>query len=142
MPRTRTIAELEKELNAKQRRLRTLKSRRAKLAVGLAAIDRQIKSLGGKAGPSGKPARSGRKRKLPTNKMPLLDYIALVLAKAKKGMRIKNVAVAVKKAGYKTGSKDFYGIVASTIRDKMFKRLDRGLYTVKSETKKAGKNTK
>jgi len=46
-------------------------------------------------------------------------------------MRVKEVVPAVKKAGYKTRSKDFYGIVATALReDKRFKRLGRGVYAV------------
>ncbi len=54
-----------------------------------------------------------------------------VLAKAGNGMRAINVAKAVLGAGYKTFSKDFYGIVAATLRDrKNFKRLRRGVYAL------------
>ena len=50
------------------------------------------------------------------------------LGKASDGMRVKEVVGAVKKAGYKSLSKDFYGIVATTLRNKKFKRIKRGLY--------------
>jgi hypothetical protein len=44
-------------------------------------------------------------------------------------MRVKNVMAAVKKAGYKSLSKDFYGIVAATLRDdKRFVKISRGVY--------------
>ena len=57
--------------------------------------------------------------------------IAGVLGAKKGGMRIKEVVAAVKKAGYKTKSKDFRGIVSATLRTPKFKRIKRGVYTLK-----------
>ena len=46
-------------------------------------------------------------------------------------MRAKEIVPAVRKAGYETFSKDFYGIVATALRDKKtFKRVSRGVYTL------------
>ena len=134
-PRTKSIAELRRELKAKERALGRLASRRKKLAARLAVLDRRIASLGGAAPATG--ARAGgrrtkgrRGRKRATGK-PLVKYIRAALGRAKGGMRAKDVTKAVVKAGYPTCSKDFYGIVAAALRDKShFKRLKRGIYTL------------
>ena len=75
--------------------------------------------------------KTARKPKRATGK-PLVNYIKEVLAPAKEGMRAKDVAAAVVKAGYPTKSKSFYGIVAATLADtKAVKRLKRGVYALK-----------
>ena len=71
----------------------------------------------GRAGPGGGPS--------------LVVFIRDLLSGAKDGMRAKDIATGVTKSGYKTKSKDFYGIVAAALRDpKNFKRLARGVYTL------------
>ena len=138
MPKTKTIAELKRELQAKQKQLKALATRRTSLAAALAAVDKKIASLSGAATPrkpaagrkAKKPKRAaGPKRRRRTTGKPLAAYVQGVLAKAKEPMRVKDVAAAVRKAGYKSASKDFYGIVATTLRDKKkFSRAARGLY--------------
>jgi len=143
MPRARTIQELRKELQAKERAVAKLSAQRNKLVAELAKVDRDIAKLGGatesgkvrkRAGrPAGrkKAAKKVSKRRKGRKGKPLVDYIHRVLAKKSGGMRVKEVAAAVKKAGYKTRSKDFYGIVAAALRDdKRFKRLGRGVYAL------------
>jgi len=149
--RTRTITELKKELKIKQRRLSKLRLQRRKLAAGLVAIDKHIDSLAGETANRGrKPKRARRKkaRKVARRKKvagktrkakrprkratgtPLMTYLVKVLGQTKKGLRIKDIASAVAKAGYKSRSKDFYAIVATALRDKKFKRVSRGVYTL------------
>jgi chromosome segregation ATPase len=139
-----SIQELRRQLAARKAQLTKAQAARKKLAARLAALDKDIAALGGKA-PSGRgrkgpkaKARAGKRKgkaaaKKTTRKRatgrPLVEYIVDVLAKAKDGMRIKNVMAAVKKAGYKSLSKDFYGIVAATLRDdKRFAKVSRGVY--------------
>jgi len=145
-PRTKTIAELKRELAAKERQLDKLQADRKKLQRQLDVIDRQIVAMGGEAPAAparrgrrkaarkttkaarkaGKAARRGRR----TTGKPLAEYIQKVLAGGEP-MRAKHITAAVKKAGYKSGAKDFYGIVAATLRDeKLFKRVSRGVYTL------------
>ena len=155
MPRTRSIAELQKELAAKESQLAKLQAQRKKLIASLEAVDRQISSLasGVVAGPNRrrkarkkvakKAARKGRKvarkvvrkaakkakRAAGRTDKSLVEFIRQILAKAGDGMRAKDITAAVLKAGYPTKSKDFYGIVAATLRDKKnFSRLGRGVY--------------
>lgn len=134
-PKSKTIAELKRELRAKERTLDRLASRRKKLSARLAALDRKILALGGEvpsaaAGAGRKAGRRAKRRRRATGK-PLANYVAAVLGKVKKGMRAKDVMKAVLKAGYPTYSKGFYGIVAAALRDtSKFKRLGRGIYTL------------
>jgi len=127
--KVKTIRQLEQEIKSKQQQVSKLRRQRRKLAADLAKIDRQIASLIGGAAAAGARTGGGRKRRRAKNEQSLVDAIAGVL-KGRKGMRAVEIAAAVRKAGYKTYSKDFYGIVASTLRDKRFKRIRRGIYAV------------
>ena len=147
MPKTMTIARLKRELAAGERKLTRLVAQRQKLAGQLAAADRDIAALGGEVPKTGKrrerkaskgaPGRRGRK--LPKNVKPLTEYIKDVLSGSKDGMRVKEVEAAVKKAGYKTFSKDFYGVVAMAMRSGPFKKVSRGVYRLKVRKKRAKK---
>ncbi|HUT61780.1 MAG TPA: hypothetical protein VNA25_28410 [Phycisphaerae bacterium] len=131
MPRIKTIGDLESELRAKRKSLSVLARRRQGLLAKLNAVDRQIASLAGgsargRAGGAGK--RVGRRR----SGKSLVSYLQRLLKKVGKGMRAKDIAQAVVKAGYHSTSKNFYPIVAAALRDKkLFRRVRRGVYTVK-----------
>ena len=144
MPRTKTIAQMRKELAIKERQLRRLVARRRKVANLLEQIDRQIVAIGGEAAGPGtrrrkkaakrkprgkaKVARRAKRRRGAARK-PVVEYIKRVLRRASDGMRARDVAAAVRKAGYPTKSKDFYSIVATTLAtDSRFKRIRRGVY--------------
>ena len=144
MPRTRTIAEIRTELAAKEKQLAKLKARRSGLAKQLEGVDRQIAvvSGGGRRAPRKVAAgTAARGRKLPKNVKPLTGYIRDVLAEAKGGMRVKDIMVAVQKAGYKTRSGDFYGLVATAVRDS-FRKVSRGVYALAASKKPAKKKAK
>ena len=150
-PRTKSIQELENELAAKHKRLQKLQKQRNRLARDLEAVDREMHELqGGKGRPGPKPGQkkttkktakktspqSGKKaprraRRRPTGK-PLVDYIAEALGKADGPMRVKEVVQAVQDGGYKSTSKDFYNIVAATLRDDRFEKVARGQYQLKT----------
>ena len=148
-PRIKSITELRREIAAKERQLKKFVSQRKKVAARLAAIEKRIELLGGEPPKRGrgrpkrrkkvarkKTRRAGRlarkvKRARRATGKPLVEYIRQVLAKSPKPMRAKNIVQAVRKVGYKTFSKDFYGIVAAALRDKKnFKRVGRGVYTL------------
>jgi len=61
------------------------------------------------------------------------------VAEAEDGMRVKDIMAAVRKAGYKTNSKDFYGVVATAVREGGFQKLSRGVYTLRAPKKPARK---
>ena len=150
-PRIKSITELRREIAAKERQLKKFVSQRKKVAARLAVIEKRIELLGGeppkpkrgrgrpkrrkkvarkKTRRAGRLARKVKKARRATGK-PLVEYIRQVLAKSPKPMRAKNIVQAVRKVGYKTFSKDFYGIVAAALRDKKnFKRVGRGVYTL------------
>jgi hypothetical protein len=131
----KSIAELVVELESRKRQLVKLQARRDALAREMSKLDREIAAIGGAAPAAVRilapaPAAKGKipSRRRSVGGKPLIDYIKEVLAGKDKGMRVREIATAVVKAGYQTVSRDFYGIVASTVRDKTFKRIRRGVY--------------
>ena len=61
----------------------------------------------------------------------LSSYIAKALGKSRGAMGITAIASAVKKAGYRTASAQFKGIVAMRLStNRRFKRVSRGMYTL------------
>jgi hypothetical protein len=128
-PRTRTIAELKREIEHKEMQLRT------QLVARLNALDEEISGLGGvrRGRPLGRPkgVKKGPGRGRRSDGKTLIDVLREVLKGSAKGMRAKDIASAAVKAGYHTAAKDFYGIVAAALRDKKsFKRVRRGVYTL------------
>jgi len=74
-------------------------------------------------------ARKGRK--LPRNKMSLSEALQKVLA-GKASMGVGDAMDAVKALGYKSTSSEFRSLVNQTlIKDKHFKNVSRGMYTVR-----------
>ena len=137
----KTIEELKKELGVRERQLATLVKRRNALLKRLAVVDREISRLTGETTSAGKTskkkksakrAKSARKAKSTRKRRArktLAEVMVKVLTKSEEPMRVKDIAAAARKAGYRSASKDFYGIVAMTIRDESrFQRVGRGLY--------------
>ena len=134
----RTIQELRRELSTKVRSLAKLRVQRRKLATRATALDRRIAAIEGGATAAPKRRKAAKKRGKKVAKRrrrsgvkPLAAHIADVLAGSKAGMRTGEVVKAVKKAGYKTKSKAFHGIVSATLRTPGFKRVKRGVYTLR-----------
>lgn len=137
--------------------LTELKQKRDELREELESVENEIaavsgSALGSKASGSktsgrkklsaagaNKTQKAARKAKKSTGRRgrraaghTLQDYLVDVLKKAEGPMRVKDLMAEVKKAGYKTDSKDFYGIVAAALRDKKkFENVSRGLYQLK-----------
>lgn len=149
MAKVKSIEALRRELQKKESSLSKLQGRRNRIAAKLESLDRQIAGLLGearrgrgagkavaavaveakapKAAKAARGKRGGRRRS--RSEKPLLEYIKEVLSESGDGMRVLEITSAVKKAGYKSASKDFYGIVATAVRDaKNFKKLGRGVY--------------
>ena len=146
-PRIKSIQELRRELASKEKELDKLFAQRANLAGKLKAIDEKIQAMGGEPPKRSRGRARPRKLKKPTGGLrrgrkagrqarratgkPLVEYLRKALGKASKGMRPVDIARSVREAGYKTYSKDFYGIVAAALRDKKnFKRMKRGVYAL------------
>ena len=142
----KTIKQLRKELQTQEKKLTKLRSQRKILAGRIEAVDNKIADILGQA-----TQTAGKKRKKAVKKVakkkvakkaakkatkkntgtkPLIAYIADALADKKSGMRAGQVAQAVTKAGYKSISKNFSGIISATLRDKKFKRVKHGVYTL------------
>ena len=141
MPRIKTIAELRAELATKEKQLGQLKAERLTLAKRMEQIDGEIAALSGdrRRGPrkTARKARgkapAARRMAAPGNAKPLNACVKEVLATAGEGMRVRDIMVAVTKAGYRSTAKDFYGLVAAALQDKAFQRVDRGVYTLKGQ---------
>ena len=65
MPTTQSIADLRRELAARERQVAKLRARRDKVARQLADLDRQIAALAGEAAPARKPERKKTARSAP-----------------------------------------------------------------------------
>lgn len=118
-------AELQAELNRRNKSVGKLQRKRSKLAEKLAEIDAQIRSMGGIALLSG----GGRTRaKNDTNLVG-----ALKAALDGKTMSVTDVAEAVQKQGYVTTSPNFRTIVNQALikNSNLFKKVSRGQYTAK-----------
>lgn len=125
-----TLTDLQRELRRRQRgvetRVRRLERKRESMAAKLAAIDAELAQHGRHMGRVG--AAGGRRR--PRNEMKLADALVKVLTNST--MSVTDAAVAVQKAGYQTTSPSFRTIVNQTLlKDKRFKRVERGQYTAK-----------
>lgn len=134
---TLSVSDLQAELSRRKKRVHTLVRKRNRLVSQLQTIDAQIQAEGGvdmvrmapgRRGAAGGGGGGGGKR--PRNSANLADSMAKVLSG--KTMGVTELAEAVQKAGYQTTSPNFRTIVNQTlIKDKRFKRIERGQYTVR-----------
>lgn len=144
-----SIAELQSLLRERDQELQKLTKQRDKLASQLKDLDRRIAGLKGAAaaaGPAARPARparparvrrGGRRR---AGRRPLADVISDVLVRHDGPMRLKDIAEAVKAAGYQSKSKNFYNVVSQTVNLRPeFVNAGRGLYKL-AEAPAAAKN--
>lgn len=117
-----TTHELAAELRRRESALGRLERLRDRLHNRILEIDEQLARLGG-------TAKGGRRR--PRNDSNLVEALYKALSNAT--MSVSEVAVAVQQQGYRTTSPNFRTIVnQALIKDKRFKRVGRGKYTVKS----------
>ena len=115
---------LEAELRRRRSDLGKLVRKRDRLTDQLKEVNEMIAQMGGPIGIS----EPGRKR--PRNKRTLPEALADVPRGV--DMSVTEAAEAVQLAGYRTTSPSFRTIVNQTlIRDKRFKKISRGRYTVK-----------
>lgn len=121
-----SVADMQREIGRRHRKVKALLSRRAKLASKLAALDHEIQLNGG-AAPGG--AMVGGVRKRAKNATNLVEALAKVLKG--KTMSVTDVSAAVQKAGYQTTAANFRTIVNQALikNNKIFKKIDRGQYT-------------
>ena len=121
-----SIRQLEQLLHGRKAALRKLESQRAQVARRLAVLDRRIQSLGGASAGGAGPGRRAR------NEKSLPDMIDAVLSRNGKPMRVRDIAAAVRNAGYRSNSPQFPSIVnQALIKDKRFASVERGVYQLK-----------
>jgi hypothetical protein len=119
-----SMAEIQAELNRRERGVRKLERRREKLLGELAEIDGQLAAVGALSA-------SGGVRRRPRNEMNLVDSLAAVLDG--KTMSVTEVTGEVQKAGYLTTAANFRTIVNQALirENKVFKKISRGQYTAR-----------
>ena len=119
-----SMAEIQAELNRRERGVRKLERRREKLHAELAEIDGQLAAVGALSA-------SGGVRRRPRNEMNLVDSLATVLNG--KTMSVTEVTGEVQKAGYLTTAANFRTIVNQALirENKVFKKISRGQYTAR-----------
>lgn len=119
-----SYTEIQRELRRRERRVGALDKKRQKYLDKASAIEAQIREMGG-------VVHGGSGRKRAKNDSNLVDALVKVLTN--KTMSVTGVSKAVQEAGYVTTSPNFRTIVnQALIRDKRFKRVDRGQYTAKA----------
>jgi hypothetical protein len=127
-------AEIQRRVKKSEKKLNKLLRQRAKLDTQIA----ELEALAGlpaaappaKAKPGRKPAASK-----PTKKAmgkPLGQYVAQVLSEAAKGLNIKKIEQAVRKAGYPTTAKSIYNPIMKVLRKGGFKRVEAGVYAARN----------
>lgn len=124
-----SVADLQAEIRRRQRGVKTLHRRRAKLVAKIEALDAQIVDRAGKiAAEAGLVMGRVSGRVRPKNDTNLID--ALRAALKGKTMGVSEAAEAVQEAGYKSSSPNFRTIVNATLLKKQhFKKVERGQYT-------------
>jgi hypothetical protein len=126
MPRVKaslSIAEVESLLKDLRQRKSALLRRRAKMERQLGEIDRELRRIDGVG---------GRLLGRPKNAKSLAATVHDVLKDAGKPMRVSEIADAAIKAGYRSSSPSFRGIVNQLlIKDKQFVQTQRGFYSLR-----------
>jgi hypothetical protein len=156
MPRAKlsnvSLKQLVGELKRRQARLALLLAQREAIRKAIAehdAIDREIRELQAmglssdveqapmvtarRGRPPGKPGRKpGRKAKVGRAAgKPLAEYVKAVLAKAGKGLKVREIEAKVLAAGFPTKAKTIYTQIMKVVA-KGFKKVSRGVYAMKA----------
>ena len=123
------IADLERILDERRSEVNRLQRQRADVQRKLNDLDRQIaKLVGAGGGLGGRRGGGGRAR----NDQSLADMIESALRSNGGPMKVGDITDAVQRAGYRSGSANFRGIVNQMlIKDKRFAATDRGVYGIK-----------
>jgi len=141
-----TLAELERILEEKKRRLADLHRKRTQLERRLGTVSNKIARIQGtggrgrptsKAGPKDKDADSVPSRRA-RNDRPLREVVADVLRQHKDGLSIADLADKVLGTGYQTTSTNFKNTLYQTLYHHDEFQLDKatGLYTVSKPASK------
>jgi len=134
-----SIVELERALAKKRQAVEKLMAKRDTLLASAAAIDRQIGSIKGQAGPGRPPGtksqpKPGAPKPRARRKHKALAQVVLeVLAAAGKEMTVKEITQGVEDAGYKSKSKNLSNIIGQFLGSSDgVERVVRGVYRAKA----------
>jgi hypothetical protein len=124
-----TITVLEQMLAKRRAELNRLTKDRVRIIQQLAAIDAQLRTLGGSSDTAATVTRSGRAR----NDKSLVSTLEVVLGKSSKPLRVGDIVQGVLDSGYHSTAANFRAMVNQTlIRErKRFSSPERALYTLK-----------
>lgn len=87
---------------------------------------------GGLAQQEAQTAHAAAPRPPASSAVTLADYILRVMQTTGKPISISDLTAGVKAAGYKSRAKDFRPVInLALIKDKRFKRVGRGVYTMR-----------
>lgn len=100
-----SVAEIQQALRKQQSRVNVLQKRRERLLEEIKNIEHEIAQI------TGTESGSIRFR----NEQSLENVICDVLAKYKKGLNLSELAEAVQKTGYKSGSANFKNVVYQNV---------------------------
>ncbi len=119
-----STAELQAELQRRERNVRKLERRREKLLEDLSTVEQALAE-------EGALSAAGGIRRRPRNEKNLVDSLADVLKG--KEMSVTEVTQAVQQAGYMTTAANFRTIVNQALirENKRFKKVSRGRYTAR-----------
>ncbi|MBO6740075.1 MAG: hypothetical protein JJ916_09465 [Phycisphaerales bacterium] len=123
-PASMSTAELQAELQRRERNVKRLERRREKLLSDLSEVEQALAA-------EGALSATGGIRRRPRNEMNLVDSLAEVLKG--KEMSVTEVTQAVQNAGYMTTAANFRTIVNQALirENKRFKKVARGRYTAR-----------
>jgi hypothetical protein len=129
-----STAELQKELERRQKNAHKLLARREKLLAELAEVEKELSFFGvieGGANAKGSSSRSadaGTGRRRAKNAMTLPDAICSAM-EIRAVVSPKEASELVRANGFKTTSKNFNMMVSNALaKDERFKRVGRGQY--------------
>jgi len=130
-----STADLQKELERREKGAHKLEARRKKLLKELDAIEAELAHLGlgvakrgRRSGAAAASVAVGGKRRRAKNEMSLPDAICAAM-EVRAVVSPKEAAELVRANGFKTTSKNFNMMVSNALaKDKRFKRIGRGQY--------------
>jgi len=138
-----TVADLARLVAEEQKALAELKRKRQQLDSELEELAGQVAQLKGSAGRKAaarparkKPARRPRRKR---GGKSLREGVAEILSKSDRAMRAREIAEELIKSGYVTSSTNPQNMVSALLaQSDQFKRVRRGLYTVKKAATQEG----
>jgi len=145
------LKQRQKEIEKQQKEIEKLKAQRikeieqeiVKTMAHLKNLENEYQELSGKkrsktkakakpkAKADGSPdAPNATKPGRPKSDNGLREVIVNILKDKKDGMSIQDIMTAILATDYESNAKDFYAVVAQTIRKEPFRKVERGVYAL------------